>query len=66
MFELVAEVVVGVEGAEGAELGILQQHHGFGPHAHTHQRDDVGMVQLGENGHLRKSTEREREKRCEV
>ena len=47
VFELVGEVVVGMERPQRAKLGILQQQHGSGSHTHAHQGNDVGVLQLG-------------------
>ena len=53
VFERHAHVTVRVERTEGAKLRILQQQHGLWSQTHSYHGDDVGVLQLVQDGHLR-------------
>ena len=46
VLEREAEVAIGIERTERAELGIFQEQHGFRSHAHSYQGDDKRMLEL--------------------
>lgn len=41
-----------VQVLKGAKLGVFQHQEGLGAEAHAHQVDNIGVVQLAEDGHL--------------
>ena len=52
MFERHVHVAVRVERTEGAKLCILQEQHGLWSQTHGYHGDDVGVLQLIQDGHL--------------